>query len=189
MCDGRGGCRPHARGVACGDAVCVDNRATGKVCDGLGVCSASADGVACGAYKCTTQAGCPTACTDSAQCAALYLCEGGVCVPERGASCDGDHTVLSPTAGRVECAPYRCEGATCKTSCVRKTDCAGDADCTADGRCVAFAPPPSSSDGCSCRTATRTESAGASFFAIASLATLRAIARRARGSRRTRRVL
>ena len=149
-CDGRGACRQYAKGAACGNNVCLRNAATGQFCTGAGECAAARDAIECGSFTCR-DGQCPTACLENSDCAPLHHCEAGACAADRGAACDGDHTVTSPTGESLDCKLYKCEGATCKSSCTSKTDCVGAADCAADHTCVAFqslAPTPGG--GCSC---------------------------------------
>ena len=171
MCDGRGACRNYKQGTACGSVTCIDNRATGRVCNGLGVCDDSARGSSCDAYACDMTLGCPSTCADNTQCAQLYKCEAGTCVAERGAACDGAHTVTAPNGSLKDCTPYRCEGATCRATCRSKNDCTDDADCTPGGECVTFTGLRSSdSGGCSVRG--DAHGTGATFAAAAAVAAL-----------------
>jgi len=137
-CDGRGACRLYPAGSSCGDSACVDNRATGRVCDGLGACTETAAGIACGFFACVDGNGCKTGCETDAECNARSHCEGGACVPNEGASCDGDHVVVSPDGARFDCAPFKCEGSVCRPRCQSVADCVFPAQCTNEGRCVAF---------------------------------------------------
>ena len=137
-CDGRGACQQYGLGVACGAVTCVDNRATGKICNGLGTCADSAAGIACGAYACTGDRGCKTTCDTNADCAFLFHCDTGRCIADRGAVCDGDHTVISAIGERQDCLLYRCVGATCPTSCTSRTDCVVTAACDESRHCVPF---------------------------------------------------
>ena len=74
---------------------------------------------------------------------------------DRGAACDGDHTVVGLDGTRVDCGAYRCEGSTCKITCTRNSDCTGAGDCATDGRCVSSdggsgsGPDVSEEGGCS----------------------------------------
>jgi len=147
-CDGRGTCRSWAEGTACGAVACVDNRATGRICNGQGACNDSAQGVACDAYLCTESAGCKASCAGNDDCAALHHCEGNVCVADRGATCVGDRTVISPKGDRTECGLYRCVGAACLTPCRNRSDCLDDADCSPERTCIPFESRGGESGGC-----------------------------------------
>lgn len=171
-CDGRGGCARYANDTPCGPVACLDDRSTSRICDGLGECSASAKSVSCGLYVCRESEGCLTACTSDADCGERSNCDVATrsCVANEGASCDGDHTLVSPDrATRTDCGLYRCEGDACKTSCTSKTDCANDALCNFDGKCVTFqeGEPPPSDGGCSTTNMrTRMPVGGASAFLL-----------------------
>ena len=41
----------------------------------------------------------------------------------KGATCDGDHTVLSATGGKKDCAPLKCAGDRCLEQCNSSADC------------------------------------------------------------------
>jgi hypothetical protein len=80
LCDGKGGCRLRAAGVACGpELTCTGSTETGaSACNGLGVCAPGANRD-CQGYRCNGAA-CGTACTTAAQCKAGYSCTAGACV-------------------------------------------------------------------------------------------------------------
>ncbi len=140
-CDGSGRCRKYRHGTPCGNNVCSRNASTGQFCSGAGECAASNDVIDCRTYACIEGA-CRTACSVVDDCAPLHHCENAICVQDRGAACSPDgHTVVSPQGMSVDCAPYRCTGATCRVACTSKTDCAGDAECTNAGSCVPFGAP------------------------------------------------
>jgi N-acetylneuraminic acid mutarotase len=53
-----------------------------------------------------------------------------------GKVCDGDHTVMMPDGGVLDCQPYRCDtNGECK-SCVSVEDCVGPFVCDGNGKCV-----------------------------------------------------
>ena len=170
-CDGQGQCALRTVGAACGGVTCVDNRAAGRICDGFGACRASATGAACGAYACASDLGCLSACAQAADCAPLYVCSGGRCVPDQAAVCDGDHNVRAPNGVATDCTPFRCAVSTCKTKCLDVTDCVYPAQCDESGRCVDFDPAMTTGgDGCACNTAPAPGSALAWLTVIAFLA-------------------
>lgn len=180
-CDGRGACRVYPGGAACGASSCIDNRATGKVCNGQGECTDTAGGIACGFFSCVEGAGCKTFCATKEDCNSRSHCEMGRCVPDEGASCDGDHTVVSPDGARRDCSPNKCEGALCRTSCNNVNDCAFPAQCSSEGKCVGFVPGADDGGGGCSLGATRESSSGgcAGAIAIAGLAlTLRRVRKR-----------
>lgn len=110
----------------------------------------------CGPNFCSPQG----VCCDSAcegECLACNLegkagrCSGineGAC----GAACDGDHTLKQVGVVDLDCAPYKCTGPQCNTSCASARDCVAPAVCSLEGQCV---PPTSPSPGddvvCGCR--------------------------------------
>ncbi len=169
-CDGRGACRLHGAGTACGAASCVDNRATGRLCDGLGACRDSAQGTACAPYACTAALGCFASCAGNESCAPLHHCDNGGCAVDRGAACDGDHSIVSANGARVDCGLYGCDAAVCRTHCARATECASGADCTVDGQCVAATPTRAPSDGCSSSRALPSSGACGGWLAAVVLA-------------------
>jgi MYXO-CTERM domain-containing protein len=111
-CDGTGGCRYHASGTACGDAVCEGFYAKGQLCNGSSNCEPSGDqGVDCRPYLCRPGSGCASACQIDDDCVGDYWCDAGVCVPE------GD--LGDPCTDRRMCKPGRwcVDGVCCDTEC------------------------------------------------------------------------
>jgi len=135
---------------ACADGVCCESSCTGQcqACNEPG-----------NAGKCVAVKGAPrgsrTACTksetvvcastvcdgvDASRCAANVgtdvecrpsSCDKGAMLPP--AKCDG--AGRCPSAVRVPCAPYKCDGAACATRCSKNEDCADGYACT-DSACV-----------------------------------------------------
>lgn len=175
VCNGTGECQQYASGTSCGPSTCIDNRATGQVCSGTGKCLADREGVDCAPYVCGAATGCATACATDAGCVATHRCDGGKCVAKENASCDGDHTLTAPDGTRMDCAPFKCQGSACATTCSSIRDCAYPNECTADTRsCVApIAPDPAapgagSGSGCACRAgAGPRDASGAALFVVA----------------------
>ncbi len=103
---------------------------------------------------------------------------GGGCVPDQGATCDGN-TLVSVTGPRKPCAPYTCEGAACRTACVTVSDCVAPAVCNEVGQCVAFPESVTTGEGGGCST-TRTRGENASSVCLTSALIVFARARRRR---------
>ena len=83
--------------VACGDASCKDGSETlASFCDGAGGCT-TVPSVNCEPFACG-EVSCKRACAVDFDCASGYSCDArtGRCV--FGAKCDGDHTVVVPSA-------------------------------------------------------------------------------------------
>ena len=200
----------------CTDGVCCDRRCDGKCegCSARrktigedGVCGAvppgrdiagrcfSASGQACGAaLECATGFCAQGVCCDSSCTGECQSCKQdahkGVCSPINegscGAACDGDHTLKQIGAPDVDCAPFKCEGPRCKTSCASAKDCAAPFVCSLDGQCTA-APElaPGGGGVCGCKvvghdspTPGGTNGALGAAFGVALMAWSRARARR-----------
>jgi WD40 repeat protein len=133
----------------CVDGVCCESRCGGQcqACDvagSLGKCVAvsgtphgARPACAKGAMSCEA-----TSCdgSDGSRCAALadstVSCRDASCtenVATLAASCDGKGTCGD--AVTVACAPYKCAGAACATSCATSADCAKGYECAA-GACT-----------------------------------------------------
>ena len=197
----------------CTDGVCCDRRCDGKCegCSAKrktigedGVCGAVPPGRDI-AGRCFSASG--QACTEALQCATGFCAQGvccdssctgecqscsqdthkGVCSPINegscGAACDGDHTLKQLGAPDVDCAPFKCEGPRCKTTCASAKDCAAPFVCSLDGQCTAPPEPvPGSGGVCGCTVvghdARGTNGTLGAAFAVALLAWSRARARR-----------
>jgi Concanavalin A-like lectin/glucanases superfamily len=79
-CNGAGACRLHPMGTTCAASSCANTftETTARTCNGLGVCQ-PAGSRTCAPYFCSGS-GCPTSCTDSAQCQPGFQCTGNTCV-------------------------------------------------------------------------------------------------------------
>jgi hypothetical protein len=183
QCDGtvRASCEGYVGpAVSCGEASCANGQAqaTGS-CDGKGGCRMSPPS-ACGTFACNGNV-CGVTCKVNGDCMPGNKCDPttGKCVS--GASCDGQHTVTSPNGTQTDCAPYICEGSTCKTSCGAVTDCADPFVCDPAGHCVSQPGAPSSEvGGCAIRTKHGEPSSTGALVALAGLAILRTRRRRLR---------
>jgi hypothetical protein len=115
MCDGAGACREFApRGVACGEASCLDNTAQGMLCNGVGQCVNSS--VDCSPYLCVSGA-CTSSCTSDDDCAP-------------GAFCDDNSTCQDGASDGEPCTESRrCAGGICRDGYCRDSAC--DEQCAA----------------------------------------------------------
>jgi hypothetical protein len=101
LCDGRGACRKHPAGTACGPALCDANTfIPAAACNGQGACDPPQP-VPCDLHRCT-DAGCLRPCTADDQCTDGAYCENANCRPKKrtGETC---------TENR-ECLYNRCVG-------------------------------------------------------------------------------
>jgi MYXO-CTERM domain-containing protein len=165
--------------TSCGEASCTNGVATlaGK-CDGKGVCQ-SPPTETCGAYACdATTMACKTECASDSDCASANKCD----VPSKkcvsGASCDGMHTVTSPTGQPTDCTPYACEGDHCKVMCQSVNDCVAPFVCDPSGACVQPSGATGDSGGCNVTAGGERSKNGAWLLALG--AAVIAIARRRR---------
>jgi hypothetical protein len=172
--------------VQCRAPSCTGGVATlaGK-CTGGGRC---ADPITtpCTPYVCTGAA-CGTSCASDHDCDKQFQCASGKCVARDAASCDGMHTLVAPNGDDVDCSPYTCLGAVCKSSCTSVLDCVFPSQCSPAGQCVAAAtgassPPSGASGGCACDAVGATKTNGA-HGAIALLGALAFVARHRRRRR------
>jgi hypothetical protein len=94
----------------------------------------------------------------------------GDCVPRTGASCQDASTLMNPDGTTTDCAPYACEGSSCKTQCSSVKDCALPNVCDdATRTCVLAQPNPSDEAGCSAAPGRRGSGAAALLLALALL--------------------
>jgi hypothetical protein len=123
--------------IPCGTASCSEGMATPtSSCDGAGDCQ-PVQTFSCGSYACSGSV-CATACESNADCAELFVCnpESHDCVANAAASCDGDHTLISPNGTTTDCAPYTCSGTKCNSSCVSVLGCVYPAECNPEHACI-----------------------------------------------------
>jgi len=147
---------PCSSGVTCKSGFCADSVCCDKPCNGqcescaeigkAGTCTvisgeprgartACDNGGAdvCKARKCdgTDGAKCAGYASDTTKTCAEPKCDGANAVGE--AKCDGKGECVAPAA--KSCAPYVCEGKTCRADCATAEDCAPGNDCVG-GSCV-----------------------------------------------------
>lgn len=138
---------------ACASRACVDGVCCDTPCnDGCGVCNATPgtctakpSTATCGpsaSYLCNgTSLSCILSCGSTIPCAPGSYCSNGQCEPIE-AHC-ADDTTAEPSPGeRVLCAPFKCLGNACLTSCGSVDDCATGLICDFSGRCVDPPAPP-----------------------------------------------
>jgi hypothetical protein len=174
----------------CRSASCTDGKATlAATCNGRGACPTPIVDD-CSPYACNGTA-CGTSCASDADCDAMFTCNhaSSTCVSRDAASCDGQHTLIAPNGASVDCAPYACLGAVCRTTCVSVLDCVYPSECSSDHECSAVRSdtqtPNGSSDGCACGVVAKSSGDGrrAPLVSLALAAAL-AARRRRRGSTR-----
>jgi hypothetical protein len=143
--------------VACKEPSCVDGTATpAGVCDGKGACS-NPEPVRCEPFVCSGTT-CLDACTSDADCSDKFRCNvaQGDCVPRTGAFCQDPSTLSNPDGTTTSCAPYACEGSSCKTQCASVRDCALPSICDdATRTCIPTQPNTVDEAGCSMTHAPR----------------------------------
>lgn len=157
---------PDPRGM-CLDAG-ADSCGTTGACALGGACALRAQGGACG---------CPTGGKGICDGAGLCTCEPTACIDE--------HTLATAEGETLDCAPYRCTGASCAAPCNTATDCVSGYACDREHRCVALVPAASVS-GCDCgATRRRGETAWSAAFAVVAALARRVRTRRDRSSAST----
>jgi len=117
-CDGNGACQIYPKGTSCGESVCVQNRAVGKVCDGISACGANTSGVDCAPFICNlATGGCTSTCERDVDCVATARCDSttGTCVARGGSVCKDARTVLDPNGKETDCGLFKCEAGRCVT--------------------------------------------------------------------------
>lgn len=173
--------------TTCRDQTCTEGVETfSATCNAAGDCGPAGPVKTkkCEPYVCQGS-GCGTApCGDDRDCAPKFRCDSGKqdCVPRDVASCDGDHVIGNPDGTTTDCAPFKCEGSTCKESCGSVDDCVSGFVCDAASHCVATS---TSSDGagagCGCRVTGRgTERGRSPLLLLMAAAVVTARRRRAR---------
>jgi hypothetical protein len=139
-CDGADTTACHFPGAAkaCGaKASCVGDVSTAaQACDGSGTCAPAAT-KSCPPYGCDAASGaCKQSCASTADCAQGAACDTatGKCAPT-AATCADAFTAQTPDGQLLPCAPYRCKGGACQSTCAGDADCATGSSC-ADGACA-----------------------------------------------------
>lgn len=156
-------------GAFCTEGVCCESVSCGPcgTCAVGGLCAPRPAGPAPGCdgnYACNDSGHCRLgtggACADNDACAGGACIKtdagaAGVCCGTEGCAvaCVGDQ--LRNAQGELTaCAPYGCQGVSCKSSCTSVLDCTGGAICNEGGKCV----PPVAADAedtssCGCKVA------------------------------------
>jgi len=135
--------------VVCRPASCTGGVETAEAkCEGKGACPAETtrpcDPLVCDGTQCRKT------CRSDTDCAPPNHCDEVTKSCVKGATCDGDHTVLSATGGKKDCAPLKCAGDRCLEQCNSSADCITGFACdTATKTCAtATAGPTEDSGGC-----------------------------------------
>jgi len=191
--------KPVYSSCACKDPDCTAvSEQTNYFCDGNGGLTVPTP-TDCNGFECdpsaspdaTPPAGagpkgtCRTACATEAECLEDFFCEADatgvkVCLPlPLEGRCDGAHTVRKPTATDQDCAPYTCEGSTCRTTCKSVDQCVAPTVCNLDGFCVEPPPPPLPPLSCSMTVSRRRSDELPWFGAMLALVIARVRRRRA----------
>ena len=131
-------CQPSPAGPAAG-------------CDGSLACNESGHCRVAPGGTCGDDSACASgACIKSADAGAGLCCDLGGCALQ----CKEDgRTLRNPDGTGTDCAPYGCEGNSCKKSCASVTDCAGGAICNTAGACIPPENATPSDSSCGCRAA------------------------------------
>jgi MYXO-CTERM domain-containing protein len=180
-CEGYVGPATSCRAAACADGVATD----AATCDGKGNCPELAQHK-CEPFVCGGAA-CSVGCVDDSGCSAKFQCDvaRGDCVPRIGASCGDEHILTTPDGKTTDCAPYKCSGTLCKTSCSSVLDCVLPSVCdAATATCIPPSANPTFEGGCSTSGAGAPPALGGLGLAALSLAA--ALGRRRRRRRWTR---
>jgi len=147
VCNGTDGksCAGYAGAeIECRAASCATGEATpAATCDGKGACPAPTK-VSCGGYACDAVGSrCREVCATDEGCAAEHQCIGGKCLVRRAACSDDGLAAFAADGTLTRCAPFRCKGGSCATSCATTDDCSPGSLCDPSGKCVA----PNAADG------------------------------------------
>ncbi|MCS6898990.1 MAG: hypothetical protein RMJ98_02800 [Myxococcales bacterium] len=172
-CAGFVGPEVICRAPSCSDGVAV----IPATCDGKGACPEE-EIARCEPFVCNGNT-CGSSCTSDSDCERRFQCDMGTgdCVPRTTAVCDGEHTLINPDGTTTDCAPYTCEGSSCKTQCSSVKDCVLPNICDEATRtCIPARPNPTETSGCS----TAPGSSGQSFLPML-IALMLLCKRRARG--------
>lgn len=103
-------------------------------CDGAYACNGDGRCRLGAGQECGDNSACASdACIKAADAGLGLCCELGGCVVQ----CVEDDTKLRNGDGTLkDCAPYLCEGNSCRDSCASVKDCVGDTVCNGEGKCV-----------------------------------------------------
>ncbi|MCC6217547.1 MAG: hypothetical protein IT376_22000 [Polyangiaceae bacterium] len=144
--------------VACRDQACSEGVETfSAACNGQGACD-EGDGAVrtkrCAPFQCLDDRTCRDTCAADTDCQAGSRCDpSGQCVSST--TCDGDHTLTSPTGETTDCSPFKCDqSGACIPRCRSTEDCVAPAVCNGDAVCVQPSRAAAADDGgCGCRAA------------------------------------
>lgn len=191
-------------GAFCTEGLCCEQSSCGPcgTCIGPthpGLCSPRPAGPApgCdGALACSKDGRCRVgpggACAQDSACAAGACIKGadastGICCGLEGCAlqCLDNDTLRNPDGTRKDCAPYTCEGQSCKSTCASVQDCSSGAICTDQGRCVLPSTDAAADDAsCGCKAVGASASSSLGLFGMLGLGGMLGLirARRRRGS-------
>jgi MYXO-CTERM domain-containing protein len=202
---------------SCTDGFCCDRRcdapceacsARRKLGGADGTCAAIVPGTDPD-MRCFAAKGAP--CTSTATCDKGLSCVTGVCcdAPCTGAclsctvkekvgtcsavsdcdrTCDGDHTLKKTGEPDIDCAPFKCDGNMCRSTCASVNDCVGANVCTYAGICAAAPAVVSSPEtflGCAVSGTSKRVTGGEAWaaFGLVGLLGLVGVRRRRDGAR------
>jgi len=192
-----GVCETVAAGVT--DTACSDEVATcgeNGTCDGHGQCAKYADGAACAPDAACTKGRCvvgapavpppPTPNSNGGNAGQSDSSQAGQAPePVAHSTCNEEQQVIGPDGELLrECAPYRCQTASCLPRCDSTRDCVAGYACSAGGQCVTPAAGVTPS-GCGCSTPRRARGSDAFVPLLALAAFLSRRARRRAAAART----
>lgn len=178
-------------GAFCTEGVCCEQSECGPcgTCadpSRPGLCMPTPAGPAArcdGDYACSTEGRCRLGpggpCSDNSACASGACIKSGdagtgICCGIEGCAlqCVEGNKLRNPDGTTSSCAPYNCEGQSCKTSCSSINDCTPGSICTSEKVCVASLDDPGAADsscGCEVVGAPAGLGAGLGWLAIATL--------------------
>ncbi|MFI5301701.1 MAG: hypothetical protein ACHREM_26735, partial [Polyangiales bacterium] len=170
--------------TTCAVATCASGTSTASSkCDGSGVCAAGA-ATPCAGYACDAAgASCKTMCATNGDCTNGYVCVSNACVPQ-STSCTADGLSTITNDGQTSsCAPFKCKGGRCPTSCATTQDCTSGLICdSASGACIADTGGTSSGGGCALASSRSSSGSTSSALGVVAIAALALAARRRRRS-------
>jgi hypothetical protein len=165
------------RAPSCAEGVAV----LAAACDGKGGCPEE-ETARCEPFVCSGTS-CGVACTSDADCERRFQCDvaQGDCIPRTVAVCDGESTLINPDGTTTDCAPYGCEGSSCKTRCDSVRDCVLPNVCD-DATRACIPAPPNAVDAAGCHAASTPRGVGGALPGLLGL--LLVLARRRGALRR-----
>lgn len=158
-------------GAYCTEGVCCEQTSCGPcgtclAADHPGICGPRPAGPApgCdGTYACNAEGRCRIGpggpCADETACASGACIKSadagaGICCGIEGCAvqCVEGDQLRNPDGTTSSCAPYGCEGNSCKNSCSSISDCSPGSICTSEKLCVAETAPATADDSsCGCK--------------------------------------